>query len=149
MRKAIMLLLLVLFAADLFGQQTTPPSNMTKADYLARAKNKKTAGWVLVSGGFIVTTVGLAVGVNEAGEDLAYAFTLQERPDNRSGGVLLAIGGATMLSSIPFFVAATRNKNLAAEAPVSMGLKMEVQPVNRQGMLVKTSYPAVSLRITL
>lgn len=149
MKRLIILFLLVLFAANLFGQQTIPPSTMTKADYLAKAKNKKTAGWVLMSCGFIVTTVGLAVGINEAGEDLAYAFALQEREGNRSGGVLLAIGGATMLSSIPFFVAATRNKKLAAEAPVSMGLKMEVQPVSRQGMLVKTSYPAISLRITL
>ncbi|MGQ0738924.1 MAG: hypothetical protein ACT4OJ_07700 [Bacteroidota bacterium] len=147
--KKIFVLLLLFTSTGCIGQETTTPPAMTKSDYLARAKRQNTAAWVTLGGGFAISTVGMIVGNEEVKTDIGNLFRLEDTRKTYAGGILLIAGGVTMLGSIPFFVSATENRKKAADAPLSLKLKMETQPFIRQGSLVKTPYPAISLRIAL
>ena len=101
----------------------------------------------MLGGGFTISTVGIIVGNEEVKTDIRNLFSLEDTRKTYVGGILLIAGGAIMLGSIPFFVSATENRKKAAAAPISLTFKMETQPFIRQGSLVKTPYPAISLRI--
>jgi len=67
---------------------------------------------------------------------------------NSSGGdVLLAIGGASILGSVPLFIASGKNKRKGMA--VSGYFQMERIPVVHQANVINMSYPAVLLRIDL
>lgn len=77
--------------------------------YLQKAKTQKTVAWIMLGGGALLTTIGIATyprnydiifGTNSPGED-ARAST--------SAG-LVVVGGLSMLGSIPIFIAAGKNK---------------------------------------
>lgn len=147
MKKLICISLLIVISTSSFSQQTTTPAPMTQSDYLAKAKKQNTAAWVLLGGGFVLSTAGIIVGTQEARNSIDELFGTGETKNSSAGAILLIAGGTTMLSSIPFFVSASENRKKAADAPVSLKFKMESQPFIRQGSLVKTSYPAIALRI--
>lgn len=67
--------------------------------------------------------------------------------ESSGGDVMIVIGAASVLGSIPLFIAAGKNrkKGLAASA----SFKIEKMPVIHQAAFTKTSYPAVSIRIDL
>jgi len=148
MRK-IFALLLLLTSASCFSQQITAPAPMTSSDYLAKAKKQNITAWILLGGGFGLSTAGIIAGTQEANNTINELFNTGETKKSSTGAILLIAGGATMLSSIPFFVAATENKKKAAKTPVPFKFKMETEHFIRQGSIVKTSYPAIALRIGL
>lgn len=147
--KKIFFLLLLFSSTHCFSQPPTPGAPMAKSDYLAKAKKQNTTAWVLLGGGFGLSTAGLIVGIQETRETIDDLFDTGETRSSSAGAVLLIAGGATMLSSVPFFVSASENKKKAVDAPISFRLIMEIQPFIRQGSMVKTSYPAIAIRIGL
>ena len=67
---------------------------------------------------------------------------------NSSGGdVLLAIGGASILGSVPLFIASGKNKRKGMA--VSGHFQMELTPLVHLVSITNRLYPAVSLKIDL
>jgi hypothetical protein len=135
------LFLAIIFSLHTHAQDTTTIRN----DYKLKAKNQNTAGWVILGTGFTVFTIGLAIEMSEVTTDIAYALTFQEREHRSTGTTLLIAGGVTMLSSMPFFLASSRNRKRVATA----FHKMESQTTLKDHLLVKTSFPAVGIRVSL
>lgn len=135
MKKTITFLMLLLFSVNAFSQ-TIPNNEFSKEYYLQKSKSQKTTGWILLTGGTIMTVVG-AFSFNNSWDDSpnsgtdAYGFIAL-------GGVVSALG------SIPFFIMSGNNARKAAT------ISLINQPVfsPMQGSLVQNSQPALSLKIT-
>jgi hypothetical protein len=129
--KIISLVLMLVVSSSLFSQQPL----LTEEAYLKKSKSQKTAAWVLFGGGLGMVSGGIAI--NLSGGILN---------GNGSKGLWLSyVGGATVLSSIPLFITASKNKRKAA----LMSYKMEKLPVIQQQGLVNSFVPALSIRIPL
>ena len=73
-----------------------------------KARNQKTTAWIFLAGGAGIAIAGLVVGestVNHVGIDPIDKIY----SDLQTGSMLLLAGGASMLASIPFFVASGKN----------------------------------------
>src|SRR6187399_462951 len=102
MRKFFICTMLLLMTTSSFCQQTDSSHSLTQQDYLQKSKNQKTAAWVLLGG-------GAAVAVGAALLDVSSDWTKSETPYL----VAMTIGCASMLGSIPLFIASKRNKRKA------------------------------------
>jgi hypothetical protein len=121
-----------------YCQQSSPLPTQTSRDYLKKSKKQKRAGWIMLGSGAAMLAVGIP---------------LMETADEGLGGLgqgiggfaLMIGGGALMLTSVPFFIASSKNKKRAAT--VSGFLKMEEAQVLRTTVLKNKGYPAVMLRL--
>ena len=140
MKKFILLLLVI--SVSLSGLSQTGNKNAESSFYLQKSKNQKTAGWIMLSGGAVMCVYGYVWLIYEGLEGDGVKSTKAK--------IAIAMfygGGAAMLGSIPLFIAAARNKGIAMS--LTAGLKMETTPSSRQPSFVKTSYPALSLKLNL
>ncbi len=127
MRKNIALIIFLPLAVTVFGQQTATLPLLTKQDYLQKSKKQKTVAWVLLGVGLVSTSLG----------------SIQVNPDygsNDNQAAFLVVGLAAIGTSIPFFIAASKNKKKAA----SVSFKMEQSPYLKVARTGHTYYPAVS-----
>jgi hypothetical protein len=127
--------------------QSTPEPVLSKADYLQKSKNQNTAAWILLGGGAVMTSVGMAIGINEATDALGSIFTGEPEEPSSTGSILFFTGAAAMLGSIPLFIASSRNKGKANS--LSAFFKIENRPLLQQSSFTKTSYPALGIKINL
>ena len=86
-------------------------SSETKEFYLHKAKNKNTAGWVLLLGGTAMTVVG-AIGFNSNFDIWSVDKAQTTRTDLY--GVILTAGVIADIVSIPIFISAHRYKKMAS-----------------------------------
>ena len=129
MKKTTTILLLLTISAAIYCQQ---PQSL-KTDYLQKSKNQKTAAWVMLGG-------GVALGVGGA----AWAGSDWEA----SGpGVLIVIGGAFIIGSIPLFIASGKNKRKAMSATTFFKMESAPQLINRN--IVTRSRPSLTLKLSL
>jgi hypothetical protein len=147
MKKIILYALLLVIPAVTFSQQTTGNMPALKTDYLQKSKNQKTAAWILLTGGAVLSSIGAVVIGNEVVNDIGGIFDPTIEPSSNTGTILSITGTAAMLGSIPLFISSAKNKRKAMSA--SAGIKMEKLPVIRQTSFVQNSYPAVSIKISL
>ncbi len=129
MKKIIFIFLLLTMSVASFSQQTTETATV-KTDYLQKSKGQKTAAWICLG-------IGVACLVSVAPGDVTFDIL----------PVLVIGGGALMVSSIPLFIAASRNKRKSKTT--SAFFKMETAPVMRQSGTFSRSFPAVSVKISL
>ncbi|HEY6503642.1 MAG TPA: hypothetical protein VIZ28_06665 [Chitinophagaceae bacterium] len=145
MKKIPLIFMLLIIVISTFSQQNNPAPALTKQDYLKKARSQKTTAWILLGGGFVIASAGLLV---EAVEVTTYVLTLPypepEEPSN-TGSVLLISGSLVMLSSIPFFSAASKNKKKALSISFKNEKALQVQNYSYVSVLV----PSVSLKIAL
>jgi len=135
MKKIILFALLLILSATSFSQQTDPSTPLTRADYLQKSKNKKTAAWVLLGGGTVLIGTGFLIG----------ARTESSFDDAATGGIIAVIGVISAIGSIPFFISAGKNKRKG----LSMAFKNETAPQLLKSGLVRRSVPSLSLKIGL
>jgi hypothetical protein len=153
MRKIILYSLLLVIPATTFCQSTPNEIPAIKTDYLKKSKNQKTAAWILLGGGFALTTTGILMAAPKAAEDygniFAGVFTGEPVPENdyTAENILLITGTASMIASIPFFSASKKNKRKAMD--MSANIKMENFRMFQYQSFVQTSYPALALKIKL
>ncbi len=145
MRKIIFIAFLLIFSSTSFSQQTSPPASLTKSDYLKKSKKQNTAAWILLGGGFACTTTGLILGINGVTEEIAGIFTGEQSNTFEAGAVLFYTGLASMLGSIPFFIASTNNKRKANN--LSASFKIENGSYLYKASMIKTGYPAIAVKI--
>ena len=143
MRKVFLISFSLLIVFGAFAQITKSNTTihvLTKEDYLKKSKTQKTVGWVLLSGGTGLVIIGGAISSNQVEDDpIGEAITVN------AGDVIAGIGALAMLSSIPFFVAASNNKLKG----VSLSLKNEMTPKIQNSSLVYQPLPSLTLKIQL
>jgi hypothetical protein len=153
MKKIILFTLLLIFSTASFCQSTPNGIPAIKTDYLKKSKGQKTAAWVLLGGGFALTTTSILMATPKVTEDygnvFAGLFTGEPVPENNytAENILLITGTASMLASIPFFIASKKNKRNAID--MSANIKMENARMIHYQSFVQTSYPAIVLKIKL
>jgi len=130
MRKIAIIFLLLILATTSFSQETKSTQPLTRAELLKKSRTQKTVAFVLLGVG--VTTIAILAPGNTDLDALAP----------------LAIGAtACIVTSIPLFIAAARNKRKAMNA--SAFIEMKNIPVMQQKGISYHSYPAVTLKISL
>jgi uncharacterized membrane protein len=135
MKKTITFLMLLLFTVNAFSQ-TIPNNEFSKEYYLKKSKNQKTTGWILLSGGTLMTVVGV-IGFSDSWYSSSNSTT-------DAYGFIMLGGVVSGLGSIPFFIMSGNNARKAAT------ISLINQPVfsPMQGSLVLNSQPALSVKIT-
>ena len=153
MKKIILYAMLFAIPALSFGQSTDNNVPVIKTDYLKKSKNQKTAAWILLGGGFALSTTSVLLASPKVAEDYGNifvgVFSGEPVPENNytAENILLVTGTAAMLGSIPLFIAAKKNKRKAMN--MSTSIKMEEAKIFQKQSFVQTSYPAVTLKIKL
>jgi hypothetical protein len=126
-------------------RDTTLNINIRKVDansLLQKAKNQKTAAWILFGGGAVLSTVGFIIVTNEVVKDFSNIFTPNYSTSNSTGGEIMVYAGTgAMLGSIPLFIGAGKNKRKA-----NLMLKDETVFFNPQSAVKKR---LVSLRVKI
>src|SRR5205809_5902274 len=145
MKKILIFCLMLSFSGKAFSQvDTTAPNTSIKADYLRKSKNQKTIAWVLLGSGTAMMVTGLILSGNAANNDPFGTLTGSNEEAN-TGVILFAVGGVAGLTSIPFFVAGSKNKQRA----LSVSFKNESVPQLKKNALGHLSLPSVSLVLEL
>lgn len=141
MKKIIFSSMCIILVVQSFCQVN--PVSLTKEEYLKKRKTQNTTGWVLLAGGTTLLIIGGTMGANFNGL-FDPNRPPQSLPKNESLATILQItGGAATLASIPFFVAASKNKKKA----MSVALSIERMPAINYGSGM--AYPAVGLQLQL
>lgn len=136
-------MLTLILAVDTFSQDTSILA-MKKEYYLQKAKNQKTAAWVLLGGGAVLIVTGVIIYNNAYNSD-PLGTTLALNESGNTGAVLAFFGGLSCLGSIPFFIASGNNNRRAAE--IAFGTQQIYLPVNGSVALKYT--PALGIKIGL
>ena len=106
MKIFILFIAFLLFSSNLWSQNTAVVPN-SKDYYLQKSNNQKRAGWVLLGGGALLTTVGGIGFIENFG-----IFTSNSTADGY--GFLFLTGIVSGLASIPVFISSGNNARRAA-----------------------------------
>jgi hypothetical protein len=136
MKKTFIFLILLLFTIKLLSQNI-PNSEYSKNYYLQKSKNQKTAGWILLSAGVVITTVGII------GFDNTYNDNWHGNSSSDTYGFLVLAGPLISLGSIPLFISSGSNAQKVATLSISN------QPIlfPRQDSCVLNLHPSLSLKV--
>jgi hypothetical protein len=104
-----------------------------KAYYLQKKKNQQITGFVLLGAGATAVTIAL--------------ITLDPFSESSAGAVALIGGGAAMVASVPFFIAADKNKQKANA--LSAGVGFERFDLRKQQPGIQPAFPALSVRLNI
>ncbi len=117
-----------------YGQQNHHSKSLSYEDYLKKSNDQKSTGWVMLSGGILMMSIGTLIitgkGVLAAGEGDA---------------ILPLLGFATTIGSIPFFMSSGNNKRKAA----TIRLENQPAPVIGQNHFFLNAHPALTVKIVL
>jgi hypothetical protein len=142
MKKIIPVIMLLMLASAAFSQQNNPSSTMTKQDYLKKSKNQKKVALIMLGGG---TTLMLTGAIIPKGPVTRDNFLWNEYKNDGIRGAFVLTGFVSMLGSIPFFIASSKNKRKAA----SVHIHNEKIQTLQKGSLAYKFIPAVRLMIRL
>ncbi len=142
MKQILLSFLLLSLVATCFAQYADTTKHILATDYLKKSKKQKTAGWILLGGGTLITGIGVVVGAATAVGELIYG----ESKSVTAGEILIPVGLLSMAGSIPLFIASGKNRRKAA---ASVSFKMENATNIYQCSLTSASYPAVAIHIRL
>jgi drug/metabolite transporter (DMT)-like permease len=134
MRKLFICTILLLMMTSSFCQQTNIGQSSIQNDYLQKSKRQKTAAWILLGGGFALAVGGAIL-------ELSSDWNKSETPYL----VVIGTGGASMLASIPLFIASGQNKRKAMNA--STYFEIRKNPVLTNSMVVLHATPTLSLKL--
>jgi hypothetical protein len=142
MKKALFLLMLIATATCGFSQHINNIKPTVNIDYVQKSKHQKIAAWILLGGGVILTTAGTAKVISNTNLD---PFNGEPLYKANSGDVLILVGTASMVGSIPLFIASSRNKRKA----ISLSLKNEYSRQIQKGIVACKIVPSLSMKIEL
>lgn len=156
MKKTIPFFLLLVIATSSFSQQINPAPALTKQDYLAKSKKQKTGAWVLLGGGFVMSTIGAGLAIDDAADETSGALVTiislglvepvsNDKDNTAVANVLFFTGLASMLGSIPLFISAEKIKRKG----MSLSFSNQRIPSLQKNSLVYNSIPSLKLKIGL
>ena len=105
MKRSVVLSLLLCFSLMTFSQQNMEPTiSHSKEDYLKKSKTQRIIAFSLLGGGAITWLAGASKNMNQN--------------DNIDGGgeTAMVVGVIAVVTSIPFFIMASKNKKKAKMA---------------------------------
>lgn len=148
MKKNILFGILLIIVITGYTQEIKPRTFFTKQDYLRKSKQQKTVAWVLAGSGSALSIIGGLKFLEEAVKVRNSVIPLpgQPIPDEakvNGAGILILIGGAAIISSVPLFVASGKNKKRAAVVTFKNIPIMVLQRSN----LVNAYTPSVNVTI--
>ncbi len=123
-----------------------PGSVLTQEDYLKKSKSNKTGALVCLIGGGSLFLIGSIVAAGDFNNDVENLFTNNTSSNHDALiGVLVITGGVAMLSSIPLFRAASKNKRKA----YSLSAKNEMAPLLQRSLVFYKPIPSLTFKIRL
>lgn len=144
--KVLIAALLCVFSCYAFSQTLQPADPVDKDYYLLKSKKQRKVATIMgVSGGALMTA-GLIIGIIEVADwsmDLADGDGKDGKFSN--GAVLFVTGGVILLGSIPFAIAAHRNK----KRYMRFSLQQQRMPRFLQTTALWKLTPAFTVRIGL
>ena len=148
MKKIIISAVLFGFALATFCQQTTQKHALTKTDYLQKSKKQKKTGLILVAGGAAVVIISEVIPKGDLTDEVSYPCLCRDVYENDNIKAALGLAGAvSALGSIPFFIAAGKNKKKANAA--SAFIDIQQIPKLQQTGIKNQSIPVMGLKISL
>lgn len=143
--KKFLFSLLFVIALLRVDAQAQAGKQLSKADYLKKSRNQNTAAWILLGSGAAMVSAGAIISLNEAANSLGNLFSPDVEEPSSSGPILFFTGAASMLGSIPLFIASSRNKRNASG--LSAYFRLENRPLLQRSSFTKAAYPALALKI--
>ena len=133
-------------SSAIFSQQTKPSPTLAKQDYLLKSKKQKTAAWILIGGGFVLSSAGVIAAVIEANKDIWRSIDPgDDKEPSNVPDILFYSGNVVMLSSIPLFIVASKNKRKAMRVSLKNETTLKVQ----KSSFAYRPVPSLSLTIRL
>jgi hypothetical protein len=131
--------MLIATAAYGFSQHSNNAKPAINTDYIQKSNQQKTAGWILFGGGVVLAMTGAVkvISISPYNEELFHQAN--------SGQVLILVGTASMLGSIPLFIACSRNRRKA----ISLSFKNEYNKQIQEGTVACKVVPSLSMKIEL
>lgn len=127
MNKATLTAVFIIFSLTCFSQETKPVNPpLTKQEYMKKSKTNKIAAWIL-----------LGVGAT------CFAIVAPGNTDFDNLGTIVVIGGISVLTSIPLFIAAAKNKKRALNASAFF----KIQKIPALPNMAYANMPALSVRL--
>jgi hypothetical protein len=142
MRTSFITTVLMLVITASQAQDSQP--QVSRQDYLNKSKRQNTMGWIFAGGGAALTTTGLLLGVSSLDNEIVASFNGEESSKFDGAAVVFYTGLAAMAASIPFFLAASKNKSRAS----TLSLKNETIALPQYSFRPKT-FPALALTVNL
>lgn len=145
MKKLLFLTAFVSILNTCIGQQVPQQDELVKNSeyFLKKSKLQKNRGWALLGTGAGVSLLGIALYPKDY---FIFGSESDERKAN-TAGIVLCVGAAISISSIPFFISASKNKWKSKN--ISIGLKLENRQLLQQYNLSKKGFPALSFKVLL
>ena len=138
----LMIIFLMAIAPAASAQPGHTEASTVKVDYLKKSQRQKTTGWLMLGGGFAMSMTGLLIALDDL-----YGDGSIDAERNLGSAILFYTGSAVSLGSLPFFLAAARNKGRWLQG--SAGIKMERLPTPGRITFSAPCYPALSLKFSL
>jgi len=121
------------------GQQLKTNSQLLGTEQLKKAKNQRTAAWILLGAGVALDVAGIATTISNAD-----GIFNSEKEINHNGEYVLYIAGtAALAGSLTLFIASKKNKKKAA----LLSLKNEPSSQLQNGLVRYTPIPSLNLKI--
>ncbi len=136
--------MLLIAATAIFSQQTNPAPTLTKQDFLQKRKNQITAGKILAGTGLTMSMIGICIAIKDVG-DIFDPNSVNISKNTRIADILGYTGLGLMAASIPFFIAAKKNKKKA----ITLSFKNEKVPQLQKRNIVYNNLPSLTLKISL
>ena len=136
--KKLIILCLVSICSTIHVQAQLHKTSLPKEDFALKSKHQKTAAWILLGGGAVLTTTGLAITSNKIWEDII------EGRDRPRGEGAFYTGIVMMGASIPFFILSRKNAKKA-----SLAFSNERIYKLQTGFVVHRNVPSIKIKITL
>ncbi len=133
MKKVLFILFFSALAFTAFSQPGNPSTPLTKQDYLQKSKKQKTTAWILLGGGTIAWLAGASKYMNQ-NDDI-----------DGGGEAAMVIGGIAGLSSIPFFIMASKNKKKA----ISLSFKNQMIPQLQKNSVTNKPVLSFNLKVSI
>jgi hypothetical protein len=128
MKKLVVSFSFLLVISASYSQENSPARTLTEQDYLQKSKSQKTAAWILLGAGATMIAI---VAPGDISLDIV---------------PVLAVGGtAAVIGSIPFFIAAGKNKRRAMT--MTAELNIQQTPVILYTAVSKRSHPGISVKL--
>ena len=143
MKKFLLLAVSLSFIVAASGQYTQGQA-YSKDYYLQKSKNQENTGWILLGFGTATLAAGGVMAITTGNADLAHTSS----PGYKSSDAyiyVLAAGAALDISSIPFFISASKNRKLAAQLSIS---NQNIYLLQQNTVTVRYA-PALTIKICL
>ncbi len=139
MKKIVTVILLVFYVSGI-AQVTDTVKYSVREDLLQKSKRQKTTAFVMLGVGAAAAVTGSII--------FSQNFDIWSDTNDTmmgTGAILATAGGLSMLGSIPFFIASSKNKRQA----MGMSAGVDIERAMPAGAYQSTYFPALNIRLDL